>query len=60
LIGSWRASIEALKGKMVAQLMQCAVDEKVGDQIIDPTLNSLCPQVKPLGFEEYLENFWSR
>jgi uncharacterized protein YbjT (DUF2867 family) len=52
-------STEALIGKMVAQLMLCACEEHVGNQIIDPVLNRLCPQVKPLGFEQYLERFWS-
>lgn len=52
-------SIEALKGKMVAQLMQCACEEEIGNQINDPVLNRLCPDVKPVGFERYLERFWS-
>lgn len=52
-------SIHSLKRKMVAQLMQCACDEQLGDQIIDPVLNRLCPQVHPLGFDQYLERFWS-
>jgi NmrA-like family len=51
-------SIEALKGKMVAQLMQCACEEEIGNQINDPVLNRLCPDVKPVGFEQYLERFW--
>jgi uncharacterized protein YbjT (DUF2867 family) len=52
-------SVEALIGKMVAQLVLCACDEQVANQIVDPVLNRLCPQVKPLGYEQYLERFWS-
>lgn len=52
-------SVDALLAKMVVQLMQCACEEEVGNQIIDPVLNRLCPSVKPVGFEEYLERFWS-
>jgi NmrA-like family len=29
-------SVEALKGKMIAQLMQCACEEEIGNQINDP------------------------
>ncbi len=52
-------SIDALLAKMVVQLMQCTCEEEVGNQIIDPVLNRLCPNVKPLDYENYLERFWS-
>lgn len=52
-------SVEALVGKMVVQLMQCACEEQVGNQVIDPVLNRLCPHIKPVGFEQSLERFWS-
>ncbi|ERF75642.1 hypothetical protein EPUS_04622 [Endocarpon pusillum Z07020] len=52
-------SVDALLAKMVVQLMQCACEEQVGNQMIDPVLNRLCPNVKPLGFEEYLQRFWT-
>ena len=53
-------ALPALLGKMVTQLMQCVCDEEVGNQILDPVLNRLCPDVRPVGYEEYVERFWSR
>jgi NmrA-like family len=52
-------SLPAFLGRMLAQLMQCACEKQVGNQILDPVLNGLCPNVKPVGFEEYVERFWS-
>ncbi len=52
-------SVDALLAKMVVQLMQCTCEEEVGNQIIDPVLNRLCPKVQPLDAEEYLQRFWS-
>ena len=52
-------SVEALTEKMVVQLMQCACEEQVGNQIIEPVLDRLCPQVTPLGSEQCFDHFWS-
>jgi NmrA-like family len=52
-------SIKPLMGKMKLQLMECACEEEIGNQIVEPVLNRLCPQIKPVGFEEYLERSWT-
>lgn len=48
------------QGKLVTQLLQCVCEDEVGNQIVDPVLNRLFPDVKPVGYEEYIERFWAR
>ena len=50
---------EAMKGKMLAQMMECLCDDQVGSGIVKPLLNELCPQVQPLAFDEYITMYWS-
>lgn len=52
-------SVKNLVTKLAVQLMKCICEDKVGNQIVVSVLNELCPQIKPMGIEEYLERFWS-
>ena len=52
-------TVEALRGRMLAQMMECKCDDRVGSGIIEPTLNDLCPQVQPMAFDEYITKCWS-
>jgi uncharacterized protein YbjT (DUF2867 family) len=52
-------SVKNLVAKLAVQLMKCTCEDMVGNQIVVPVLNKLCPQVQPVGIEEYLEHFWS-
>ncbi len=33
--------------------------EKIGGTVLEPILNALCPQVKPMGVEDYMKKFWT-
>jgi hypothetical protein len=33
--------------------------DAVGEGVITPILNGICPQVRPMGVEEYVRKFWS-
>ena len=55
-IGSSRA--EMVK-KMNAQFELNALEERVGLSILEPVVNRLCPQVKPISAEVYLEQCWA-
>ncbi|KIX07960.1 uncharacterized protein Z518_02614 [Rhinocladiella mackenziei CBS 650.93] len=48
-------SIDALKGKMVAQMMKVSCEGQVDGAIIRPTLNELCPQVQPVSAREFID-----
>ncbi len=52
-------SAQVLKGKMLAQMMECKCDDQVGSGIVEPVLNKFCPQVQPMAFDEYITMFWS-
>lgn len=51
-------SLKALKGRMVAQMMECMCEDKVGCAVIEPVLNRLCPLITPMAFDEYLTRVW--
>lgn len=44
--------------KMISQINIMTLDEQVGCCILRPTVNSLCPGVKPVGVREYLTKAW--
>ncbi|KAL9131685.1 MAG: hypothetical protein Q9217_000426 [Psora testacea] len=50
-LGSNRAEIVS---KMVSQLVLVMLEDKEGMAILEPTVNRLCPQVKPCSVAEYL------
>lgn len=45
--------------KMWAQLEVMLTRNRVGDGIVEPVLNELCPQVKPMSVEDYVRKYWS-
>lgn len=51
-------SVEALKGKMVAQMEKAACGGRVGESVIEGKLNELCPQVKATDLKQYLKEVW--
>src|ERR1700729_380457 len=53
-----RFSLKALKGRMVAQMMECMCEDEVGCAVIEPVLNRLCPLITPMAFDEYLTRVW--
>ena len=42
-------------GKMISQMSLLALEEKDGMSIIEPVVNQMCPDVKPLSVIQYLE-----
>ena len=52
-------TLKALKGKMLAQIVECMCEDEEGCAVIEPVLNRLCPQVTPMAFDEYLTRVWS-
>ena len=52
-------TLKALKGRMVAQMVECMCEDEVGCAVIEPVLNRLCPHIKPMAFDEYLIRVWS-
>ena len=48
--------IKEILDKMIAQLMVACCD---GRTVMQPVANRLCPQVKPIGIEEYLQKAWN-
>jgi uncharacterized protein YbjT (DUF2867 family) len=54
-----RFSLEALKGRMVAQMVECMCEDEVGCAVVEPVLNRLCPHIGPMAFDEYLTRVWS-
>lgn len=50
---------EVLK-KMLAEFALLDLDEVVGGAVLRPTVNMLCPWVRPKGVEEYLARVWRR
>jgi uncharacterized protein YbjT (DUF2867 family) len=53
-----RFSLKSLKGRMVAQMMECMCEDEVGCAVIEPVLNRLCPLITPMAFDEYLTRVW--
>ena len=53
-------SLEAFMGKLAAQLMECDCYEERGNMLFDPVINRLCPQVKPITVEDYLNKYWKK
>ena len=50
--------VEALIGKMVAQMEKASCSDTVGECIIDPKLNQLCPDVEVTDLRAYLQEVW--
>ena len=51
-------SVEALIGKMVAQMEKASCQDTVGECIIEPKLNQLCPDVEVTDLRAYLSEVW--
>ena len=51
-------SVPALIGKMVAQMMKASCQDVVGESIIEPKLNQLCPEVEVTDLRAYLRDVW--
>ena len=51
-------SVEALIGKMVAQMERASCQDVVGECIIEPKLNQLCPDVEVTDLGAYLQEVW--
>lgn len=49
----------AYPDKFWGQLERMVARERVGEGVVEPVLNELCPQVRPMGVEEYVRKFWS-
>lgn len=45
--------------KFWAQLELMQARDRVGEGIVEPVLNRLCPDVRPMSVEEYVRKFWS-
>jgi hypothetical protein len=54
-----RFTLNAWKGRMVAQMVEFMCEDEVGCAVIEPVLNRLCPHIKPMAFDEYLTRVWS-
>ena len=54
-IGSSR---EEMVTKMVSQINIGAIEEQVGMCVLNPTVNRLCPDVKPRSVQEFLVECW--
>jgi uncharacterized protein YbjT (DUF2867 family) len=44
--------------KMISQINMAAMEEQVGMCVLDPTVNRLCPHVKPTSVKEFLTKCW--
>jgi hypothetical protein len=53
-------SVEALKGKMVAQMEAATCNGRVGETVIEPMLNRLCSEVEVTDLRAYLSEVWGR
>jgi hypothetical protein len=53
-----RNETEVYPGKMWTQLEVMMAEDRVGAGTVEPVLNELCPEVRPMSVEEYLETFW--
>ena len=51
-------SIEALKGKMVAQMEKASCSGVVGEGFVEAKLNELCPEVVTTDLRDYLREVW--
>ena len=45
--------------KMLSQINMATLEEQVGICILHPTVNELCPEVKPMSVRDYLVKCWS-
>lgn len=46
-------------GQMWAEFNLAYIRDLEGEVVLHPTVNSLCPEVKPISAREYMEMFWS-
>lgn len=51
-------SVEALMGKMVAQMEKAACGGVVGETMIEGKLNEVCPEVKVTDLKQWLKEVW--
>ena len=51
-------SVEALIGKMVAQMEKASCQDTIGGCIVEPKLNKLCPDVEVIDLRTYLKEVW--
>lgn len=51
-------NLDALLGKMVAQMMKILCEGQVDEAVITPTLNRLCPHVKPVKIGEFIDQVY--
>lgn len=51
-------STQALKGKMVAQMMKVQCRGELGGAIVEPRLNELCPSLKPITIKQYIDSIY--
>lgn len=54
-IGSDRAEIVT---KMISQTNIAAIEDQLGMCILHPTVNDLCPEVRPISVREYISKCW--
>ena len=52
------ASREEMVTKMISQINAATLEEQLGMCILNPRVNTLCPQVKPRSVREYLVQCW--
>ena len=53
------ATREEVVCKMTSQFELAMVEERIGLSTLEPVVNKLCPQVKPVTVREYLQKCWS-
>jgi hypothetical protein len=51
-------SREEIVTKMISQINIAAIEDQVGMCVLHPTVNELCPQVRPISVKEYLSKCW--
>lgn len=49
---------EAFLKKIWLELKLMIARDAVGEGVLDPVVNKLCPEIKPLDFESYLQKYW--
>ncbi|KAL1955732.1 hypothetical protein VTO42DRAFT_8130 [Malbranchea cinnamomea] len=61
----FQKEIEGLAPEDWIRHMECTYskifcDDQIGETVLDPLLNRLCPQVKPITVAQYLEKYWGQ
>ncbi|KAJ9607640.1 hypothetical protein H2200_007718 [Cladophialophora chaetospira] len=51
-------SLEALLGKMVAQLVKVQCEGEVSGGVVEPILNEKCPQVRPVTVQQFIDRVY--